>query len=351
MHEWPITPLLARLARRLPEGDVLYEPKWDGFRCLVKRDGAEIDMRSRNLRPLSRYFPELVAAFRTLAAEHFTIDGEIIVCSGNRFDFPALLSRLHPAAARVERLQRESPASYVAFDALAVEDETLMTTGPRSRRARLEALLAEARPPLFLTPATDDPNVAQTWLERFTGNGIDGVIAKPSETTYQPGKRVITKVKAERTADCVVAGMRLYAGHPLVASLLLGLFDPSSTLRHVGVASSFTDARRAELFRELEPLTTSTSGHPWEKGFGLERSPLGRLKGAAARWSPDERADWIPLRPLLVCEVTFDQWEGDRFRHPARFKTWRHDRDPRSCTFEQIDVAEPAPLDEILTPP
>jgi len=348
VEEWPISPLLARLARTLPEGDILYEPKWDGFRCLVRRENAEVDLRSRNLRPLGRYFPELVDAFKRLPVRRFIVDGEIIVCEGDRFDFPALLARLHPAPSRVERLRRETPAFFVAFDALRTGERNLMGDGARARREELLRLLDEIAPPLFVTPATDDLDVARSWLERFTGNGIDGVIAKPATSRYEPGKRSITKIKLERTADCVVGGMRLYADVPLVASLLLGLFENDGSLRHVGVASSFTHERRSELFNELAPLADQLEGHPWEQGFGLHASPLGRLKGAAARWGPEEPADWTPLTPRVVCEVAFDQWEGDRFRHPARFKRWRPDRDPGSCTFEQL-VTEPVSLNEILS--
>jgi ATP-dependent DNA ligase len=305
-------------------------------------------LRSRNLRPLGRYFPELVDAFRRLPAGRFIVDGEIIVCAGDRFDFAALLARLHPAASRVERLRRETPALFVAFDVLRIGDRSLTTHGARVRREELLRLLERVAPPLFVTPATDDLDVARSWLERFTGNGIDGVVAKPATSRYEPGKRAITKVKVERTADCVVAGMRLYAGVPLVASLLLGLFSADGELRHVGVASSFTDERRRELFDELAPLAAELEGHPWENGFGLLASPLGRLKGAAARWAPEAHVDWTPLTPRLVCEVAFDQWEGDRFRHPARFKRWRPDRDPAGCTFEQL-VTEPVPLGDILS--
>ncbi|HVL65617.1 MAG TPA: ATP-dependent DNA ligase [Actinomycetota bacterium] len=351
MEQWPVPPLLARLTRRLPEGDFLYEPKWDGLRCLARRADTEVDMRSRNLRPLARYFPELTEAFAALPARRYVLDGEIVAFSGDRFDFAALLARLHPAASRVERLRRETPAAFVAFDLLEVEDEDLTRTAASERRRRLEEVLQGARPPLFLTPVTEDAATARDWLVRFSGNGIDGVIAKPPTSTYEPGKRVLVKVKRERTLDAVVGGMRLVAGEPLVASLLLGLFDDHGILRHVGVASAFSDQRRRELYDELAPAAVAFTGHPWEHGFNLGKSPLGRLGGAAARWTSADRADWTPLRPELVCEVAYDQWEGDRFRHPARFKHWRPDRDPQSCTFDQLQIDEAASSREMLVAP
>jgi ATP-dependent DNA ligase len=333
----PLDPMLARLVRLLPEGPgLVYEPKWDGFRSLVFRTGSGVDMRSRHDRPLARYFPELVEAFLVLGPR-FVLDGEILVTTGAGFDFSALLARLHPAASRVERLRRETPASFVAFDVLALDGVDLRESPFTERRAALAGLLDGAPPPLFLTPATEDPGVAAGWLA-LAGGGVDGVVAKAPDLRYQPGKRAMVKVKAERTADCVVAGYRLYGDRPVLSTLLLGLHDGSGHLHHVGVAGAFREAERVRLQAELAPYRTALAGHPWAGGFGLGPSPLGRLSGAAGRWSPDHVLDWVPLRPELVAEVAYDQLEEGRFRHPARFRRWRPDREARSCTFEQFEA-------------
>ena len=337
----PVQPMLAKLVRELPVGDVLYEPKWDGFRCLAFRDGDAVDLRSRHDRPLSRYFPEVVEALLGVPFESFVVDGEIILVSRDGFDFAALMSRLHPAPSRVERLRRETPADLVGFDILALGDADLREVPFARRREELTELLGGAPPPLHLTPITEDPAVAAGWLARFQGGGIDGVVAKLRSLPYLPGKRSMLKVKTERTADCVVAGFRWYEDRPVLSSLLLALYDESGDLRHVGVVTSFTQGRRQELLRELEPYVTTLVGHPWENGFLIGRSPIGRLKGSAARWTPDMEHDWIPLRPELVCEVAFDQLDGERFRHPARFRRWRPDRDARSCTTEQLAATPP----------
>ena len=345
----PLAPMLARLTRDLPrDPGFYYEPKWDGFRCLVFRDRHEIDLRSRNQRSLARYFPELVEGVARLRIPRFIIDGEIVVAGRAGFDFPALLARLHPAASRIERLRRETPASFVAFDLIAVGDDDLRDTPFSQRRGRLEDVLGHAAPPILLTPTTADPDVADRWLEQFTGGGVDGVVAKHRDLRYKAGRRAMVKVKHERTAECVVGGFRVLADEPLVGSLLLGLHDEDKRLRHVGVASSFTDASRRELIGALRRFIAPLEGHPWEHGFGLDRSPLGRLAGAAARWGPELAADWIPIRPELVCEVAYDQWEGDRFRHPARFRRWRPDRDAPSCTFTQMAPTAPLELSKIL---
>ncbi len=333
----PVEPMLARLARALPAGDYLYEPKWDGFRCLAFA-GDDVELRSRHDRPLARYFPELAGAMRGLDA---VLDGEIV---GR--DFSALLGRLHPAASRVTRLVDESPAWFVAFDVLAARGRDLTGAPFRERRALLEELLAERGPRLVLTPATDDVETAADWLERFTGRGLDGVVAKPTGMTYQPGRRVMVKVKRERTADCVVAGVRPYAQERSIGSLLLGLHDEAGVLRHVGVCSSFSRERRRELGDELRALLVPLAGHPWEHGFGLGPSPTGRLPGAAGRWDPSEMSrDWLPVAPARVVEVAYDQLDGRRFRHAARFVRWRPDREPASCTFDQLAIAVP---DELL---
>lgn len=341
----PLEPMLGKLARELPTGDGnVYEPKWDGFRCLTFRCGDDVDLRSRNDRPLARYFPELVEGLRSLPAGRFVLDGEIVTAAPEGFDFSALLARLHPAPSRIERLRREAPAALVAFDLLALGDEDLRERPFAERRALLEELLGGASPPIHLTPATEDASVAAAWLERFQGGGLDGVMAKQRALPYRAGARAMVKVKHERTADCVVAGLRLLADRPLPSSLLLGVHDEGGELQHVGVAAGFSEKRRHELLEELRPLAVALDGHPWERGFLVAGSPMGRLKGAAARWSPDEmELDWVPLAPLCVCEVAYDHLDRDRFRHAARFRRWRPDREPRSCTFEQFGADE-APL-------
>jgi ATP-dependent DNA ligase len=332
--------MLARLSRELPVGDYVYEPKWDGFRCLAFRGGpADVDLRSRNQRPLARYFPELVEALRALPPA--VLDGEIVVVGRAGFDFAALLSRLHPSASRVERLARETPAAFVAFDLIAVGEEDLRPRPFDERRARLEALLAGAPAPLRLTPATHDPAVARGWLQRIRG-GIDGVVAKRRDSPYAPGRRAMVKVKPERTADCVVAGLRTFSAEPAVASLLLGLWDGAGALRHVGVASSFPEDERRALFATLAPLAVPLPGHPWEHGFNVGHAPTGRLAGSAGRWDPREMTlDWIPLSPERVVEVAYDRTDDLRFRHPARLVRWRPDRDAASCALEQLAAEAP----------
>ena len=333
--------MLARLARQLPRGEHLYEPKWDGFRALAFRDGDAVELQSRHGSPLARYFPEVVDAVLALERDRFVLDGELVVARPDAFDFAALMARLHPAASRVEQLRRETPVRLVAFDVLAVGDADLTETPFEERRVSLEDLVGEGGPALAVTPITDDLDVAPDWLARLGGGGVDGVVAKHRRLLYEPGKRVMVKVKTERTADCVVAGLRWLAEGELVGSLVLGLYDGEGSLRHVGVATSFARAARRSLAAELAPLATPLEGHPWEHGFGLERSPLGRLLGAAGRWVPGEMPlDWLPLRPERVCEIAYDQVDGHRFRHPARFRRWRPDREPRSCTLYQLgDVA------------
>jgi ATP-dependent DNA ligase len=337
----PLSPMLARLARELPEGDFLYEPKWDGFRCLAFRDGSTVDLRSRNNRPRVRYFPELGVAFRSVETQRFVVDGEIVAAGPRGLDFETLLARLHPASSRVERLRHETPARFVAFDVLAEGDHDLRTHPFEERRVRLEELLSSHDDSVQLTPITDEVAVAEEWLRRFQGNGIDGVVAKPRALPYQHGKRAMMKVKRERTADCVVAAYRPYVDSPVVASLLLGLYDEDAALRHVGVASQFSDTRRAELLELLGPLTIPLEEHPWRDGFLLGGGTLGRLAGSAGKWTPDMEHDWVPLRPELVCEVAYDQVDGARFRFPARFRRWRPDREPRSCRVEQLIAMPP----------
>jgi ATP-dependent DNA ligase len=320
--------MLARLARELPRDGFLYEPKWDGFRCLAFRAGDEVELRSRHDRPLGRYFPELVESVRALPAARVVLDGEIVPDDD---DFTSLMARIHPAASRIERLRRESPATFVAFDLLAVGDVDLRSRAFADRRASLERVLAHAHGPIALTPLTGDEAVAAAWLEDH-----EGVVAKHETLAYQAGKRAMVKVKAERTADCVVAGFRWLVDRALPSSLLLGLHDDGGVLHHVGVASSFSEAQRVELLGVLGPLVTPLEGHPWERGFLRAGGPTGRLPGAAGRWTPEMTMDWTPVAPDRVCEVAYDQRDGSRFRHPARFIRWRPDRDPRSCSLDQL---------------
>jgi len=342
--------MLARLARELPANGYLYEPKWDGFRCIAFRDLTQVDLRSRNQRPLARYFPELVEALLGLPTESFVIDGEIIVATRAGFDFEALLRRLHPAASRVERLRSETPASLIAFDLLADADRDVRDRPFEQRRRLLAELVGRAGPPLFLTPVTADVEEARRWLSRYQGGGIDGVVAKHRDLEYKPGARAMVKVKQQRTADCVVAGFRWFVDRALPSSLLLGLYDEAGSLQHVGIASSFAKPRRQTLLEELRPYVTGLVGHPWERGFLLSRGSTGKLPGAAGRWSPEEmERDWTPLRPELVCEVAFDQTDGHRFRHPARFRHWRADLDPRNCTVNQLE-SPIASAQELLSP-
>jgi ATP-dependent DNA ligase len=337
----PVAPMLAKLVRDLPDGAWIYEPKWDGFRALAFRDGSDVDLRSRNDRRLARYFPEVVAALLSFAPERFVLDGELVVIGRDGLDFEALLARLHPAASRAARLARETPAIYVAFDLLAIDDDDVRREPFQRRRARLEALLRDVRSAhVMLTPATGDRDTARQWLERFRGGGIDGVMAKDPAGAYEERRRTMIKVKTERTAECVVAGFRHFPGMPVIASLLLGLYDDDDRLVHVGVASQFTEANRRAHFTTLRPLVTVLEGHPWEHGFGLDRSPIGRLHGAAGRWVAGEMdPDWIPVRPERVCEVAYGTVDGTRLRYPARFLRWRPDRDAQSCRLEQLDAA------------
>ncbi|MDP9070787.1 MAG: ATP-dependent DNA ligase [Actinomycetota bacterium] len=342
----PVSPMLATLARQLPVGSpYCYEPKWDGFRCVAFRAGDDTLLSSRNQRPFDRYFPELVEGLLAIGEDRFVLDGEIVAVGPRRLDFSALMLRLHPSPSRVARLRAETPACFVAFDLLADDRHDLRPLPLVERRARLAKLLGGAPPTVTATPVTDDPAVAESWLEQFTGGGVDGVVAKDARAAYETGRRSTSwlKVKRERTVDCVVGGFRCVEGKAMVASLLLGLYDPEGTLRHVGVAASFSAARRRQLAEELIPYVTSLGGHPWEGGFALERGPMGRLKGAAGAWDPATMAqDWVPVRPELVCEVGYDQVDTTgRWRHPARFCRWRPDRDPKSCTADQIAFSPP----------
>ena len=340
--------MLAKSVSEIPTGNLSYEPKWDGFRSIIFRDGDEVEIGSRNERPMTRYFPEVVEAIKQNLPERCVIDGEIIVVVGDRLEFEVLQQRIHPAASRVKLLSEQTPARFVTFDLLAV-DETDYTTQPfEQRRVALEQVLAGASAPIHLTPATRDHDVAVQWFSQFEGAGLDGVVAKPLAGTYQPDKRTMFKIKHARTADCVVAGYRIHKSGPdSIGSLLLGLYRDSGELASVGVIGAFPAARRKELFAELQPLVTTFDDHPWawarqEEGTRTPRS------SEFSRWNAKKDLSFIPLRPELVVEVRYEHMEGDRFRHTAQFNRWRPDRDPRSCTYEQLEEPVTYNLDEIF---
>ena len=334
--------MLAKLATDIPEGDDwLYEPKWDGFRAIVFKDGDTIQTQSRDLKPLDRYFPELAAPFRESLPERVVLDGEIVIATDEKLDFDALLLRIHPAASRVEMLAGEKPAAFVAWDLLALGDEDLRGLPQLERRARLEAALEGAKPPIHLTPATRDRAVAADWFKRFEGAGLDGVMAKPIGQAYLPNKRAMIKVKHARTADCVVAGFRWYKGGKgtLIGSLLLGLHDDEGVLHHVGICASFTQARRAELAKELESLREGArDAHPWKKWASFEDSADQRMPGATSRWNRGKDLTWEPLRLERVCEVGYDHMQGSRFRHATHFKRWRPDKPATDCRYDQLQA-------------
>ena len=342
----PVQPMLAKLARSLPADEgLVYEPKWDGFRCVVFRDGDEVELGSRNERPLTRYFPELPGPLHESLPERCVLDGEIVIAGDRGLEFEALLQRIHPAASRIKLLAAQTPASFVAFDLLALGADDLRGRPFAERRSLLETTLDGARPPVHLTPATSDPAVAAEWFDRFEGAGLDGVVAKRADLPYRENERVMLKVKHQRTADCVVAGFRWHKSGGVVGSLLLGLYDDEGTLHHVGVTASFTMARRRELVEEIAPLREGAlDGHPWAAWAGPEEEWGGRMPGAQSRWNAKRDLSWEPLRPERVVEVAFDHLQGDRFRHATTFQRWRPDRDPRSCTYAQLDVAVPEEL-------
>ena len=345
----PVLPMLAKSVKGVPRRDDLsFEPKWDGFRCLVFKDGDEVELASRNTKPLTRYFPEVVAAMRDQLPERCVLDGEIFVAIGPKLEFEVLQERIHPAASRVKMLAETTPASYVAFDLLALGNESYVDRPFRERRAALEQAMAGLTGPCFLTRTTTDADEAEAWFAQFEGAGLDGVIAKPLDTPYQPNVRSMFKIKHDRTADVVVAGYREHKNstpeRPLLGSLLLGLYDEGK-LQHIGVSASFTEARRAELIHELQPLVCDISEHPW--GEWAIANPDG-VPGTQSRWSQGKDLSFTPLRPDLVIEVGYDHMEGRRFRHTAQFKRWRTDRDPETCGYDQLEEPVSYDLDRIL---
>ena len=341
--------MLAKSVKDVPEGDYLYEPKWDGFRAIIFRDGDDVEIGSRNERPMTRYFPELVESLRANLPERCVVDGEIVIVTDDRLDFEALLQRIHPADSRVQLLARETPASFVAFDLLALGDEDLTSRPMAERRTRLEDALRAARPPVHLTQVTRDTDLARRWLDQFEGAGLDGVVSKAADLTYQPGKRLMLKTKHERTADCVLAGFRWHKSGDVVGSLLLGLYNDEGRLQHVGVASSFTMKRRAELAEELAPLRVAEGeDHPWANWQDADAQAKDRLPGGQSRWSAGKDLSFVPLRPERVVEVAYDHMEGTRFRHSAQFRRWRPDREPESCGYDQLEEPMKFDLADVL---
>jgi ATP-dependent DNA ligase len=349
-----VAPMLAKPAAAIPP-DQLYEPKWDGFRSIVFRDGDEVEIGSRKERPMTRYFPDVVEAVLRSFPPRAVIDGEIVIGGDGGLDFWALQQRIHPAASRVEMLAAATPASFIAFDLLALGDDDLTGEPFAERRAALEGALRDAAPPIHVTPITRDETIARAWFERFEGAGLDGLIAKRADLVYEPGKRVMTKIKHVRTADCVVAGYRVHKSGPdAIGSLLLGLYvdeaapasqwnDRMRGLAPVGVIGAFPLARRRELFAELQPLVIDVAEHPWSWGAEMARAPEG-----GSRWNPGKDLSFVPLRPERVVEVRYDYMEGARFRHPPQFVRWRPDRDPASCGFAQLERPTPFDLADVL---
>jgi ATP-dependent DNA ligase len=342
--------MLSKVAEAIPRGSgFLFEPKWDGFRALVFRGGGDVFIQSRDLKPLDRYFPELHESLIAALPEACVVDGEIVIATPHGLDFDLLQMRLHPAASRVAKLSKETPSSFVAFDALAAKGRDLRSTPFEKRRAQLEALLRGVKAPVHLTPMTRDHDVAVEWLSRFEGAGLDGVMAKPAALPYEPGKRAMFKIKHSRTADCVVAGFRWHKTGPgtLVGSLLLGLYDEAGKLQHVGVTSSFTMQKRKELAKMLEPLRTNAmKHHPWRDWAGAGDGT--RMPGGQSRWSAGKDLSWEPVRIELVCEVKYDHMQSDRFRHAATFVRWRADKAPKDCTYAQLEVTPPYELEKVF---
>lgn len=349
-----IPPMLATRIRELPSGDGWYfEPKWDGFRALVFRDGDDLLIQSRDEKSLNRYFPELIDPLRNALPHQYVLDGEIVVVQNDGLDFDALQLRVHPAASRVKLLSSQIPASVVFFDLLCEGDRDLRDTPFAQRRRMLESMMASVRPPLHLTPATTDLETAADWFRRFEGAGLDGVMAKPAAGLYEPGKRTMFKIKHERECDCVVGGFRWHkkGGQTMVGSLLLGLFDASGVLQHVGVCGSFSDKVRKELVDYLSSYRrNATDGHPWKAwADSSSTEAASRMPGGQSRWSQGKDLSWEPLRPELVVEVAYDHLQRDRFRHTAQFRRWRTDKSPRECTYAQLEVVPPHELTAIFS--
>jgi ATP-dependent DNA ligase len=344
--------MLAKLARELPEGDGwLFEPKWDGFRALVFRDGDEVYLQSRDEKPMSRYFPELLPPLVQQLPARAVLDGEIVIATDGGLDFEALLQRIHPAASRVAMLAEQTPAAIVFWDLLALGDRDLRQAPFSERRRLLEEQLAGARPPVHLTPATSDRALALDWFTRFEGAGLDGVIAKPVDQPYRPGERAMVKVKHQRTADCVVAGFRWHKNGPgtMIGSLLLGLHDDRGSLQHVGIAAAFTTKVRQELVAELQPLRENAlENHPWRQ-WRFEGEVGGkRVPGGGSRWNRGKDLSWEPLRPERVCEVAYDHLQGTRFRHATHFLRWRPDKPAQDCRYDQLEETAPFELEKIF---
>jgi ATP-dependent DNA ligase len=333
----PVSPMLSKSVTAIPPG-ASYEPKWDGFRSICFRDGDDVEFGSRNERPMTRYFPELVAAATAELPDRCVIDGEIVLAGAHGLNFEALQQRIHPADSRVRMLAEQTPASFIAFDLLALGDDDLTGRPFAERRTALVEALSGSGPTFHVTPATTDQATAQRWFSDFEGAGLDGVIAKPLTITYQPDKRVMFKIKHQRTADCVVAGYRLHkSGDDAVGSLLLGLYKDDGSLASVGVIGAFPMAKRRQLLAELQPLVTTFAEHPWNWAAHVTAQPTLKQSSAGSRWNAGKDLSFVPLRPELVVEVRYDHMEGERFRHTAQFNRWRPDRDPRSCTYAQLE--------------
>ncbi|MEV6399486.1 ATP-dependent DNA ligase [Streptomyces sp. NPDC051907] len=347
----PVKPMLAKAVKKIPPG-MQYEAKWDGFRAIVHRDGDEVVIGSRTGKPLTRYFPELVADLAAALPGRCVVDGEIVIVHEGRLDFDRLTERIHPAESRVNMLAEQTPSSFVAFDLLALGDEALLDTPLAERRTALADALAAARPPVHLAPATTDVELAKEWFEQYEGAGLDGIIAKPLDLPYRPDARLMYKIKHERTADAVVAGYRFHKSGPIVGSLLLGLYDDQGRLQHVGVCAAFSMKRREELVEELAPLRMDPpDGHPWAAWADEAAHASSRLPGAPSRWSGKKDLSWVALRPERVVEVAYDHMEGDRFRHTAQFRRWRPDRTPQSCTYTQLEEPVRYDLSEVFSAP